>query len=57
VLNGYNIFQIIADICNEPAGAYELCNLMPLSFFASRDRRLDRRIARKLGSFMGRLNK
>ncbi|HEC27022.1 MAG TPA: hypothetical protein ENI67_06405 [Gammaproteobacteria bacterium] len=33
VLNQYNIFQIMADICDEPAQSYQKCKLIPPRYF------------------------
>lgn len=57
ILNDYNIFQLIAEICQGPGNWFEPCQLKPLSFFAERDRRLDRRVMRKVRSLANRLAK
>jgi len=45
VLNDYNIFNIMADICDKPAARYKKCMLKPLSCY---QRSLPRRLARKV---------
>jgi hypothetical protein len=45
VLDDYNIFQLMADICNEPAKSYKKCKLKPLSHI---QRSWPRRIARRI---------
>jgi hypothetical protein len=45
VLNQYNIFQLITDICNEPAKSFKKIKLRPVSHF---QRSWPRRMARKL---------
>jgi hypothetical protein len=57
VLNQYNIFQLISETCNVPAGRHEVCSLRPLSFFAQHESRLDRRLIRKTRSFVGKLTR
>ncbi len=60
VLDDYNIFQIIRGICARPAESYRECRIKPLSSFALRDERFDRKIFRKSNSlvrnFLARLN-
>ena len=55
VLNEYNIFQLIADICKAPASHYEQYKLSPLSSFPHDSDRIDRRIVRKSRSIVGKL--
>ena len=45
VLNKYNIFQLMADICNQPASRHTSCRVKPVSHFV---RSWPRRVARKL---------
>lgn len=45
VINQYNIFQLMADICNAPASRYARCRVKPASHFA---RSWPRRLARKV---------
>lgn len=45
VLNKYNIFQLMANICNEPAHTYDKCQLKPVGHFV---RSWPRRMARKV---------
>jgi hypothetical protein len=50
VLNKYNIFQLMADICVEPASQLAICTLKPYDYYAKRSSRIDRRLLRKLSS-------
>lgn len=45
VIHQYNIFQLMADICNKPASRYVRCRIKPVSHFV---RSWPRRLARKL---------
>lgn len=45
VLNDYNIFQLMADICIEPATTLKKCKIKPVSYF---ERSWARRTARKI---------
>lgn len=45
VLNQYNIFQLMADICDKPAGRLVKCKMKPLSDF---ERSWPRRMAKKI---------
>lgn len=56
VLNQYNIFQLISEVCSAPAERNEVCSIRPASYFAQRDRRLDRRLINKSRSVLGKLN-
>jgi hypothetical protein len=51
VLNDYNIFNLMADICDEPAAKFQKCKIKPVSYF---ERSWPRRTARKfIYSFRG----
>jgi hypothetical protein len=52
VLNNYNLFQLIADICNQPASFLETVSLTPYSFFHERNRRFHRKLLHKLKSMI-----
>ena len=57
VLNDFNIFQLIADICNVPANQSEKCCLLPLSSCSGRSARIDRKIIRKCRSSISKLSR
>lgn len=55
VLDNYNIFQLIADVCERPASSFQHVTLNPHSHFQAKARRLDRRVFRKMKSIVKKI--